>query len=340
MRDFVRSQRPAGAPDDAIVLTFGVPNECAGMRLDLFVQRCIPRLSRMRAQGIVRACARRIDGSSRRPSDRVQAGEVVFIVRPRFAEPDAPQTFGVLYEDEHMVAVDKPAGLPVHPSATYHRNTLTFLLKQQYKTNPPHLAHRLDRETSGIVLCARALEVERTLKASFENREVKKAYLAIVRGVMREDSGVIDAPLAPVSEGLHLLMEVSHAADALPATTVFQVLERGPAHTLVRLEPHTGRQHQLRVHIAHLGHSIVGDKLYGPEGASVFMDYVRDGMTEELRERLGHDRQALHAAELWFAHPVSNAAMNVRSPLPDDMQVLWNTLGKKGETKHAPQKAG
>lgn len=172
---------PPGCRPDSIVLSFPVPRELAGVRLDRFIQGRIPRLSRTRANAIVRACAYHADGRRRRPSERVREGEIVLLVRPPFEEPAAPTSFGIVYDDEAMLVVDKPPGLPVHPSASYHRNTLTFLLRERYPERTPHLAHRLDRETSGVLVCARTLEDERALKRSFERREVEKVYLAIAR---------------------------------------------------------------------------------------------------------------------------------------------------------------
>lgn len=316
---------PPGCAPDSVVLTFPVPRELAGLRLDRFVQNRIPRLSRTRANGIVRACAYHEDGRRRRPSERVREGEVVLLVRPRFEEPEAPTSFEVLYEDEAMVVVDKPAGLPVHPSASYHRNTLTFLLRQRYPERTPHLAHRLDRETSGVLVCARTLEDERHLKKAFERREVQKTYLAIARGRIDADEGHVDLPLGRPDEGLHLLMEVR--GDGAPSRTRWRVAARAPEHTLVALAPETGRQHQLRVHLAAIGHPIVGDKLYGPEGAQPFLDCIEEGMTPALAARLGHDRQALHAHALTIEHPRTRRPFELVAPLAPDLVALWERLG-------------
>ena len=316
---------PPGCPEDSIVLSFVVPRELGGVRLDRFVQRRIPRLSRTRANEIVRACAYRPDGTRRRPSDRVRAGEEILLVRPRFEEPDAPTDLGIVYDDEAMLVVDKPAGLPVHPSASYHRNTLTFLLRQRYPEQTPHLAHRLDRETSGIVVCARTLDDERRLKASFEGREVHKTYLAIVRGRMDASEGEIDLPIGRPDEGLHLLMEPR--SDGLPARTRFAVAARAPEHTLVSLEPVTGRQHQVRGHLSAIGHPIVGDKLYGPDGPGLFLEIVESGLTPALLRALGHERQALHAHRLELRHPRTGALLRLEAPLPPDLRALWAKLG-------------
>jgi len=321
---------PPGTPRDGIVLSFPVPRELAGVRLDRFIQTRIPRLSRTRANAIVRKCAYRADGKKRRPSERVKEGEIVILVRPSFEEPETPQEFGVLYEDEAMVVVDKPAGLPVHPSATYHKNTLTWLMRERWPDRTPHLAHRLDRETSGVLVCARTLDDERALKAQFENREVSKTYLAILEGEWVEDRGRIDLPMGRPDEGLHLLMEVRE--DGAPARTRFEVRARAAGRTLIALHPETGRQHQLRVHVAALGHPIVGDKLYGPEGPQPFLDYVDGGgMTPALERRLGHRRQALHAHRLEIAHPRTGERMAIEAPLAPDLVALWAACSDGGE---------
>lgn len=303
-----------------------MPREYAGLRLDRFIQRRIPRLSRTRANRIVRSCAYREDGRRRRPSERVRFGETVLLVRPSFEEPNVPTDFAILHEDDALLVIDKPAGLPVHPSASYHRNTLTYLLGQRYPERTPHLAHRLDRETSGVLVCAKTLDDERTLKGAFEDRRVDKCYLAIVRGRVRTEGGRIDAPLGRPDTGLHLLMEVREGG--APSRTRYRVLARAPRHTLVALWPETGRQHQLRVHLAHLGHPIVADKLYGPEGPAPFLEYVdAGGMTDDLARRLGHPRQALHAHQLRVPHPRDGRTLALESPLAPDLLQLWVRAG-------------
>lgn len=305
------------------MLTFPVAREHAGQRLDRFIQRQIPRLSRTRANEIVRACAYEAGGRKRRPSERVRYGEIVLLVRPPLKEPETPQSFEVIYEDEDVFVVDKPPGLPMHPTATYHKNTLTYLLRERYGARPPHICHRLDRETSGIVVCAKNRDAERTLKQAFENREVEKRYVAITRGALPGDEGLLDAPLGRATTGLHVLMEVRPEGEGLPAVTRYRVADRREDATLVALEPETGRQHQLRVHLSHLGHPIYGDKLYGPEGVGAFIEYIDGGMTPDLLRRLGHDRHALHAQDLYVAHPRTGEPLALHAPMPADMWHLW-----------------
>lgn len=253
----------------------------------------------------------------------MRTGETVLLVRPQFEEPVVPLYFDILHEDDAVLAVDKPSGLPVHPSATYHKNTLTFLLRERFGDDPPRIAHRLDRETSGLLLCARTPDAERRLKNAFENRRVSKRYLAIVRGRIPENEGRIELPMDQAKEGLHILMEVTPPGEGYPSATRFRVLARSQWATLVALAPESGRQHQLRVHLSALGFPIVGDKLYGPEGVQPFLDYIDTGMTDALRQRLGHHRQALHAYELTFQHPVTGDSTTLRAPLPDDLTALW-----------------
>lgn len=326
---------PPGFDPDSVVLSFRVPNELEGQRLDRFFEWRIPRLTRERAREIIAACAAHPDGRRRSAHERLHAGETVLLVRQRFVEPAAPRTFGVLHEDEAMLVVDKPAGLPVHPSATYHRNTLTALLRERYGESAPHIAHRLDKETSGIVVCGRPGPDEAALKKQFELRKVDKAYLAIVSGVVKDDYGTIDLPLgrrrpkdepSALVEADHLLIEVR--PDGQPAFTRYQVRARRADRTLLELWPETGRQHQLRVHLAAIGHPILGDKLYGPAGQQPFLEMIERGenvtgeMSDDIRRRLGHHRHALHAAKLSIDHPRTGARLSLVSPLPDDLKRL------------------
>lgn len=322
---------PPGCAANSIILDFPVANEFAGMRMDLFIQSRIPRLSRTRAQGIVKACGYRENGAKMRASDIVRAGETVYLVRPPFEEPSAERELPLVYEDEAIFAINKPPGLPVHPSASYHRNTVSFILQERFGYDAaPRIAHRLDRETSGLLLCAKGAEHERALKWSFESRTMQKTYLAIVRGEMRDERGTIDLPLGRPDTGLHVLMVVRK--DGLAAVTDYQVRARAPGHTLVELFPRTGRQHQLRVHLSELGHSIVGDKLYGPEREAPFLETIdQGGLTPELIGRLGHPRHALHAFKLRLPHPITRQDLTLEAPATPDLCTLWRSLGGAGE---------
>ena len=320
---------PAGCAEDSIVLSFPVAREFAGMRLDFFIQSRIPRLSRTRAQRIVKACGYRQSGEKARASDIVKAGEIVYLVRPPFEEPQTTADLPIVYEDEVIYAVNKPPGLPVHPSASYHRHTVSFMLQERYgRDAAPRIAHRLDRETSGLLVCARGREGERAIKNAFETRRVQKTYLAIVRGVLTPSCGTIDLAIGRPASGLHVLMETR--PDGMTAVTDYRVLASVEACSLVELFPRTGRQHQLRVHLSAMGHPIVGDKLYGPEREQPFLEVIDSGLTPELIQRLGHDRHALHAHTLTFVHPAHDRELTLKAPLSADLTALWQRLSGEG----------
>lgn len=319
------------ALEGPVVLTFRVPSELDGQRLDRFLEWRIPRLDRARAASIIEACARTDDGRPRAPWERVRAGETVRLVRDRFREPEAPRSFAIVHEDEGLLVVDKPAGLPVHPSATYHRNTLTALLRERFGPRAPRIAHRLDKETSGLVACAPPGPLEVRLKRQFEARTVAKEYLAVVRGVVEPERQTIALPMRRAATGMHMCMEVH--PDGVEAVTEVEVLERRLDRSLVRLRPRTGRQHQIRVHLAAIGHPILGDKLYGPGAQELFLAVVERGMNDEMLRALGHRRHALHAHRLEFHHPLSGERVAFESPLASDLrELLGASVGQSSST--------
>lgn len=295
-----------------------------GWRLDRFIKARIPRLSRNRIQHMIRA-QKALSGAALRPAARVQAGREIRLLRPAPTEPDVPRSFDVLYDDGRLLAIDKPAGLPVHATARFHKNTLTALLRERYAESAPRLAHRLDRETSGLMLLGRDHEVEVALKALFRERRIRKRYLAIVHGRgpgPRE--GVIDLPLgADIASGIRVKMGV--AADGYPSRTRYRVLESRGEFSLVEASPETGRQHQIRAHLSAVGAPVVGDKLYGPDPA-LFLEFIETGWTERLGRQLILPRQALHAADAIFPHPASGEAMHLACPLPPDLESFWGGL--------------
>ena len=313
--------RPDHVDPDFIELTFVVAREFSGWRADRYVAHKIPRLSRTRVQRILKDHAFDEAGLAVKPNRSLRAGERITVYKRPPDEPDAPRRFGVLLEDEWLLAVDKPPCLPVHPSARYYRNTLTTLLEERYGTPRPVITHRLDSETSGIVLCAKGIDAERAVKRMFADRKVEKTYLAVISGALDPPAGRIEAPLSQ-DEGsaIHVKMGCRDP-DGLPSLTEYRTLEVRGARSLVELHPRTGRQHQIRAHLAHVGHPVVGDKMYGPD-ESLFLEYLETGMTEDLARRAGHVRQALHAAALELVHPFTKAAVRIESPLPEDIAGL------------------
>lgn len=305
---------------DLIEIRLDVAERFDGWRVDRFVQARIPRLSRTRIQRMLRA-QERLGGEALRPAGRVRAGQRLVLLRPAPDEPDVPRHFEVLYEDDYLIAIDKPAGLPVHATARYHRNTLTALLRERYPAGEvPRLVHRIDRETSGVLLLARQRHVESALKTALAARTVHKAYLAITWGDPGP-SGVIDTPIgADPESGIRIKMRAR--PDGQPSRTRFRRLASKGEYALVEACPETGRQHQIRVHLSALGTPIVGDKLYGPD-PSYMLEYLETGWTDDLEQRLELPRHALHAARICFEHPTRQSPLTVECPLPPDLDAFW-----------------
>jgi len=314
------------APQREIIsLDFPVPSECAGWRLDHFLKRRIGRLSRTKIQRIIREQISFADGRHARASSAVRAGELIQLRRPAPVEPAVPRTFTILHEDESVLAIDKPAGLPMHTTAKFWRNTLAAVLRERYPDEPMKIAHRIDRETSGVLLVARTHEAASFLTVAFARRLVAKTYLALVKGAP-PDEGVIDLPLALRDTKSRVMMGPAPAGRGLAAVTRFRVVRRFAAHALCEAHPETGRQHQIRVHFAAIGHPLVGDKLYGAS-EELFMRACDEGVTPELLEAFdGLPRHALHAHRLTFPHPRTRVPLTVVSPLAADLVAYMRDL--------------
>jgi 23S rRNA pseudouridine1911/1915/1917 synthase len=294
---------------------FVVEGECHGWRLDRFLKKKIPRLSRARVQRVIRGeCW--VDGRAAKPSTTVVPGQRVVFRRPAPIEPDAPRELPILVEDAAFYALDKPAGIAMHPTAKFHFSTVTSVLREKFPGEPLQITHRLDLETSGVLLVARSREAAVSLKRAFARRKVHKRYLAVVEGAL-DGEGVIDAPLGLAGGLVRVKMAVRDGG--LPSRTRWRGLRSDGARTLVECWPETGRQHQIRAHLDSIGHPVVGDKLYPDE--KIFADYQDHGW-EAIAERVDFARQALHAAALTFPHPSTGALVTVESPLPRELAAL------------------
>jgi 23S rRNA pseudouridine1911/1915/1917 synthase len=322
------ARRPDEVPADAVVTVLRVPPESAGMRLDRFVQSQLKRTSRTRAQYIVRRSAFDAAGKRLTASDRVFAEQRVLLWREPWDEIAVPTDLPVLYEDPHLFAIAKPAGVPVHPTARYHRNTVVKLLALARGHEDFTLAHRLDRETSGVLLLAKSLEADRGIKKQLEARvTVEKRYLALTWGAPPEDEQRVDLPLELDPESrLRVKMRVARGGMGLQAATRFSVLGRtaheGRTYALVACDLETGRQHQIRVHLAAIGCPVVGDKLYGPD-PELFARGADQTLTDDDRALLELDRHALHAQRLAFDHPITRERLSIEAPVPADFTSFW-----------------
>ena len=319
-----------------VQVPFEVEQNYAGWRLDRYLQQKIARLSRTRIQQLIREKLR-CDGRQLKPSSPVTAG-LKFVLLKEVddePEPEAKEAIGILFDDAHLLVLDKPSGLAVHPSARYFRHTVTQWLSDHARSadgQRPDLGHRLDRETSGVLACGRGIEATRALKLAFARRQTEKTYLALCAGSIGRDRFDIDAPLK-LTERVKVVMEVQ--PDGLPSLTEVRVLRRGQFRldgagcTLVECRPRTGRQHQLRVHLASVGHPIIGDKIYG-RGLEAFLRFCQGEQTEADRACLRFSRHALHAHRLVLPHPASGERLSLEAPLARDLQafidaeVVWS----------------
>jgi 23S rRNA pseudouridine1911/1915/1917 synthase len=325
-------------PEGSVVSVFRVPPELAGQRLDVFLHGQLRRTSRTRTQWIIRASA--FDGRGRRlrPNARVQSEQQIFLWRAPWDEDPVPTQVPILHEDDHLLAVDKPAQLPVHPTARYHKNTLISILKAARSPRVfLSLGHRIDRETSGVLLVSKSRECDRALKRLLETRDgVEKSYVALTWGTPDDGSGAraftfrcgmeLDATCS-----LRVKMRVATGPAALASCTRFAVeaIARsrvtGRRYSRVRCGLDTGRQHQIRLHLAALGAPIVGDKLYGPDEA-LFARGVDGKLTADDALLLELPRHALHAARLSLPHPITGVPLVIEAPLPKDMATFWSAL--------------
>jgi 23S rRNA pseudouridine1911/1915/1917 synthase len=286
----------------AIELT--VDHQAAGTRLDVFLAG--PLGSRSRAQSLIDAGAVLVDGRAAPKRHPVSEGELVTVAEP---EPVAvalqsPAPFTIAFEDQYLLVVDKPAGVVVHPARGHQTGTLAQALAGRgaggEETWRAGIVHRLDRDTSGLLVVAKSDRVHRALIDALSKRRVRREYLALVAGHPEARTGTIDAPI-----GRHRRDRVLMSIDTdqpREARTHFELERLLPASALVRVSLETGRTHQIRVHMAAIGHPVCGDPQYGTAG------------------EYGLARQFLHAARLAFAHPITQATLDVRSELPEDLR--------------------
>jgi 23S rRNA pseudouridine1911/1915/1917 synthase len=287
-------------------------------RLDVFLSRKLPELSRGAIQRLIADGDIRVDGKIVKPTHHPRAGETVVIQRPEtqpaLAQPEAIP-LNILYEDADLVVLNKPAGLVVHPAVGHQEHTLVNALLHHCAGQlsgiggvaRPGIVHRLDKETSGCLVAAKNDGAHLNLAAQFAGREVGKIYQAIACGWMPRLSGQIEAAIAR-DQTNRQRMTVTDGTRGREARTSYRVLERWPSATLVELELHTGRTHQIRAHLRHLGFPVAGDRVYGARA------------TARLKDLTGYTapRPLLHAQRLTLSHPRDGRRMSFEAPLPTD----------------------
>ncbi len=324
-------------PSPAIALRLAqIPDSAVGRRVDQALAELFPEFSRSRLTAWLKAGDITLDGKVPRPRDAVRGGERVEVnatLEPATDSRPEPIRLSILHEDAHLLVLNKPVGLVVHPGAGNPNGTLVNALLH----HDPALAvlpragivHRLDKETSGALIVARTLEAHTALVEQLAARAIHRQYEAIVNGTMIA-GGTVDAPLDrhPVDRLRRAVRE-----DGKPAVTHYRVRERYRAHTRIECVLETGRTHQIRVHMAHVRHPLVGDSLYG--GTLRLPKAAGESLVATLR---GFRRQALHAERVALAHPITGEALEVLAPAPEDLLALARAL-REDTAAHADDRA-
>jgi 23S rRNA pseudouridine1911/1915/1917 synthase len=296
-----------------------------GMRLDHYLHLNFQDFSRSDLQEGIRDGSITVNGKPSKPSFKVRNNDKLLVKLPE-PQHDLPVAenipLEILYEDEYLALVNKPWNMVVHPAKGNWSGTLVNALQYHFKeslssingTHRPGIVHRLDKDTSGVILIGKEEHTHRDLAGMFEHRKMFKEYIALCAGEFDRDSDYIEAAMK-----LHphdrLRQIVSKDADAKEAVSYYEVVERFRGYTLVKIQPKTGRTHQIRVHLAYVGSPVLADKLYGGRDSFRMSDVVKDGGDELLLER-----QALHAFRLRFKHPRTGNWLEVEAPLPSDMR--------------------
>jgi 23S rRNA pseudouridine1911/1915/1917 synthase len=300
----------------------------AGWRLDRALAAAVPTLSRERLKALIRSGAVEAQGTAvRDPATKVHGGENIRVSVPE-PEPahNAPQDIPltIVFEDEYLLVVDKPAGLVVHPAAGNLDGTLVNALLHHCGGSlsgiggvaRPGIVHRIDKDTSGLLAVAKTDVAHEGLAKQFAAHSIDRRYLAIVSGIPKASAGKVDAPLARSATNRKKIAIVREGRGKR-AVTHWKRLNILRDSALVECRLETGRTHQVRVHMASIGHPLLGDPVYGGSGKT----------NAKLLKEFGFHRQALHAAELGFTHPVTKNRLSFSSPMPSDMQELFNALG-------------
>ena len=328
---YERQEQASGDDEAPITVRFELMRDLE-KRLDRYLVDRIPFLSRTSLQSLIRERAVSVNGRVPKPSTRLRKGDVVVAMLPPPPSNEIPAEdipLDVLFEDDDLIAINKAANIIVHPARSHKSGTIINALAWHFQHNTggglssvgrefarPGVVHRLDRHTTGVMVAAKSDTAHWRLGKQFENRTTDKRYLALVHGRMEPLADVIDLPL-----GQHLTHKEKYAVrwDALgkPSVTIYRVREIYDGYTLVELDLKTGRTHQIRVHLSHIGYPIVGDDMYGGKPLRVG-DAVNWKQPDADRVLLG--RQALHAAMLMIRHPITDAQLRIEAPLPPDMR--------------------
>lgn len=320
--------------EEEIFREFVVPEAADKMRIDLFLTQSCDGYSRTQIRGAVQNDGAEVDGRKVRPSFRLQAGQKLrFKVPPLPTDETIPENIplDIVYEDDGLVVVNKPAGMVVHPARGHWSGTLTSALAFRFQSlsdvggpTRPGIVHRLDRDTSGVIVIAKTNAVHIRLGQQFHDREVQKEYFAITAGKLDRDRDLIDAPIGRHPYQRDKMAIRDGHASSRDASTFYEVVGRHGRFTQVRVRPKTGRTHQIRVHLAHVGAPIICDRLYA--GHSEITGSMLDGQNSQHHEAPILTRQALHARRLTLVNPQTEKEMTFEAPIPQDMRRVIDHL--------------
>lgn len=325
---------------------FLVDVESSGMRLDAWLASLLPRYSRVTLRQAISSGGVVIDDKPglAKPAFRIKPGQNIALTLPdlpRSAPVPEEIPLDILYEDDSLAVINKPAGMVVHPSRGHWAGTLVGALAFHFQNNlsqvrgtaRPGIVHRLDRDTSGVIIVAKTDFAHMKLAEQFAQREIHKEYVAICSGAPPRDRDVIDAPIGPHPHQSEKMAIRFECPDAKPAQTFYEVLRRYKGFTYIKAMPKTGRTHQIRIHFMHAGFPILCDRLYG--GRAEIGEDVIGNRQEAAGSSKGSptvspvlSRQALHARRIQFHHPETGQPMDVSAPLPDDMKATLELLEK------------
>ena len=323
---------PTDTPPSLFRQRFAIERAHEGHRLDQFLAAALGEFSRAALQRAIKRGHVLVGGETVKPSHRLQVGDVVEVALPVDDGPllaAEPVGLDVLFEDDHMLAINKPPDMVVHPSKGHQEGTLvnallghTQTLSSSYGELRAGIVHRLDRDTSGVILVAKTDRAHAAMADQFQQRTVEKHYAAVVEREPELDADRIDAPIAPSRNRTSFTVR----SGGKPSTSIYRVQRRfrGFAHLDVQIL--TGRTHQIRVHLAHIGHPVVADALYGSRDALYRSDLL--GQKPGDGEPPLIARQALHAHRIAIDHPITGERMEFTAPLPDDMTALLDALAE------------
>jgi 23S rRNA pseudouridine955/2504/2580 synthase/23S rRNA pseudouridine1911/1915/1917 synthase len=313
-------------------IEFRIPADYAGLAVGEFLARRFPYHDRAQWEERIAARRVRVNGAAADASLALREGDTVEHLSDDVPEPPADLNAAIIFRDDDIIVVNKPANLTVHPGGRYFHNTLWAVLKERHGVEDPVFVNRLDRETSGLVVVACNDKAAVKTRRQFADRRVTKRYVALVEGVFPRECRADGFLVEDVSFGRHkrrLFRPKSACAageEGDPASTLFMLIRSVGSVSEVEARPETGRLHQIRATLCWLGYPVVGDKLYGAD-PTIFLRFCTDAMTPADRLRLRMDRQALHAAGLRFRHPRTGKWLEFDLPLPDDMAGLLARLG-------------